>query len=65
MARQEKPVDVVLVGLGWTNSIMGMELAQEGLSVLALERGEDRDTVPDFAYPKMADELTYGVRYKL
>ncbi|QSX34821.1 GMC family oxidoreductase [Shewanella avicenniae] len=65
MARQEKPVDVVLVGLGWTNSIMGMELAQEGLNVLALERGEDRDTVPDFAYPKMADELTYGVRYKL
>ncbi|MCL1073425.1 GMC family oxidoreductase [Shewanella dokdonensis] len=65
MSRQEQPVDVVLVGLGWTNAIMGMELAQEGLNVLALERGEDRDTVPDFAYPKMADELTYGVRYKL
>lgn len=65
MARTEKPVDVVLVGLGWTNSIMGMELASTGLNILALERGEDRDTVPDFSYPKMIDELTYGVRYKL
>ncbi|WP_115718829.1 GMC family oxidoreductase [Gallaecimonas mangrovi] len=65
MARQEKPVDVVLVGLGWTNSIMGMEMTEAGLDVLALEQGKDRDTVPDFAYPKMADELTYGVRLKL
>lgn len=65
MARTEKPVDVVLVGFGWTSSLMGMELTEEGLEVLALERGKDRDTVPDFAYPKMADELTYGVRYKL
>ncbi|WP_447554608.1 GMC family oxidoreductase [Vreelandella sp. EE22] len=65
MARTQPPVDVVLVGFGWTSSIMGMELTEEGLNVLALERGEDRDTVPDFAYPKMADELTYGVRYKL
>lgn len=65
MAKTNPPVDVVMVGLGWTSSIMGMELTEEGLSVLALERGEDRDTVPDFAYPKMADELTYGVRYQL
>lgn len=65
MARQQKPVDVVMIGLGWTSSIMGMELTEEGLEVLALERGKDQDTVPDFAYPKMADELTYGVRYKL
>jgi len=65
MARTEKPVDVVLVGFGWTSSVMAMELAGEGLEILALERGKDRDTVPDFAYPKMADELTYGVRYKL
>ncbi|WP_447894656.1 GMC family oxidoreductase [Vreelandella sp. GE22] len=65
MAKTQPPVDVVLVGFGWTSSIMGMELTDEGLNVLALERGEDRDTVPDFAYPKMADELTYGVRYQL
>lgn len=65
MAKTNPHVDVVLVGLGWTNSIMGMELTDAGLNVLALERGKDQDTVPDFAYPKMADELTYGVRYKL
>lgn len=65
MARQEKPVDVVMVGLGWTNSIMGMELTEEGLEVLALEQGPDRDTVPDWSYPAMADELTYAVRLKM
>lgn len=65
MARQEKKVDAVVVGLGWTGAILSMELAQTGLEVLALERGEDRETVPDFAYPKMVDELKYGVRLGL
>lgn len=63
MARKDPRKDVVIVGLGWTGAIMGMELAQEGLEVLALERGEDRDTVPGFQYPKVIDELKYGVRY--
>ncbi len=62
MARQAARTDVVVVGLGWTGSILSMELATEGLNVLALERGEERNTVPDFAYPKMIDELKYGVR---
>lgn len=57
-----KKKDVVIIGLGWTGAIAGIELAKEGLEILALERGEDRDTVPDFAYPKPADELKYGVR---
>lgn len=43
------------VGLGWTGSILGMELTSEGLDVLALERAGDRDTVPDFQYPDVAD----------
>lgn len=63
MARTEKPVDVVLVGFGWTSHLMGMELTDQGLNVLALERGRDENTVPDWSYPKMADELKYGVRY--
>lgn len=63
--QKNKPVDVVVVGLGWTGAIMAMELAQAGLDVLALERGEQRDTYPDFAYPRIADELTYGIRLKL
>ncbi|MDB6453621.1 GMC family oxidoreductase [Falsirhodobacter sp. 20TX0035] len=62
MARQEKKKDVVIVGLGWTGSIIGMELAQEGLEIVALERGHDQDTVPNFQYPQMIDELKYGVR---
>lgn len=65
MARKEKKKDVVIVGLGWTGSILGMELAREGLEVVALERGEDRNTVPEFKYPDMMDELRYGVRLKL
>ena len=62
---KKPPVDVVIVGFGWTGAIMGMELTETGLSVLALERGEQRDTYPDFAYPRIADELTYGIRMKL
>ena len=62
----KKPrVDAVLVGFGWTGAIMGMELTEAGLHVVALERGENRDTYPDFAYPRIADELTYGIRHKL
>lgn len=66
MAALKKPrVDAVLVGFGWTGAIMGMELTAAGLNVLALERGENRDTVPDFAYPRITDELSYGIRGKL
>lgn len=63
MATTAKKKDVVIVGLGWTGAIVGMELCEEGLEVLALERGDDRDTVPDFRYPNIADELKYGVHY--
>ncbi|MEK6345856.1 MAG: GMC family oxidoreductase [Burkholderia sp.] len=57
-------VDVVVVGLGWAGSLMSIELAQAGLKVRALERGEDR-TNADFAYPKPADQYAYGVRNKI
>ncbi|TQS71751.1 GMC family oxidoreductase [Rhodobacteraceae bacterium] len=63
MARENKKKDVVIIGLGWTGSIMAMELCKEGLDVLALERGDDRNTVQDFKYPEVADELKYGIRY--
>lgn len=66
MAILKKPsVDAVLVGFGWTGAIMGIELTAAGLNVLALERGEARDTAPDFAYPRITDELSYGIRGKL
>ncbi len=61
--RTDPKKDVVIIGLGWTGAIMGMELAGEGLEILALERGEDRNTVPDFQYPGVIDELKYAIRY--
>ena len=62
MTKTMKHADVVIIGLGWTGSIMAIELANEGLNVVALERGKYRDTSPDFTYPKATDELKYGVR---
>ena len=64
MARTEKKKDVVIVGLGWTGAIAGIELAAEGLEIVALERGRDQNTVPEFKYPNQIDELTWGVRLK-
>ncbi|WP_347556921.1 GMC family oxidoreductase [Robbsia sp. KACC 23696] len=58
-------VDAVIVGFGWTGAIMAKELTEAGLNVVALERGEYRDTYPDGAYPKTIDELTYLQRFKL
>jgi gluconate 2-dehydrogenase alpha chain len=62
MTNPLKPVDVVLVGFGWTASILAEQLTQTGLQVLALERGRFRDTVPDFATTRIQDELRYAVR---
>ena len=65
MAKQERPVDVVLVGFGWTAAIIAQELTDAGVQVLALERGEFRDTVPDFATDTIQDELRYAVRKQI
>lgn len=43
---------------------MGIELAQEGLEILALERGPGRRTVPELKYPEMIHELSQGERHK-
>ena len=59
------PKDVVVVGLGWTGSIMSLELARAGLSVVALERGPWRDTAADFNIGTAPDELRYGVRHEI
>lgn len=65
MAIRLKPVDVVLIGVGWTGSILAKELAEAGHTVVGLERGMLRQTVPDFQSPAMHDELRYAVRYGL
>lgn len=61
MATIKKKVDAVIVGMGWTGAIMAKRLTDEGLHVVALERGPDRDTQPDFAYPRVVDELEGSV----
>ena len=57
--------DVAIVGLGWTGSILALELARSGLDVVALERGPWRDTATDFNIGTAPDELRYGVRHDL
>ena len=45
MSRKLPKKDVVIVGLGWTGSIMANELTDEGLDVIAIERGPWRATL--------------------
>ena len=65
MATKLREVDVVLVGFGWTASIIAQELTDAGANVLALERGSWRDTVPDFSVTHIQDELRYAVRKEI
>jgi len=65
MARKLPPKDVVIIGLGWTGSILGYELAKAGLDVVAIERGPWRDTATDFPPAYAQDELRYAVRLDL
>lgn len=65
MTRRLPPKDVVVVGLGWTGSILSYELAKTGLQVVAIERGPWRDTATDFNIGTAPDELRYAVRHDL
>ncbi|GKQ50389.1 GMC family oxidoreductase [Bradyrhizobium sp. Ce-3] len=65
MARRLPRKDVVIVGLGWTGSIVAYELARLGLDVVALERGPWRDTASDFNIGTAPDELRYAVRHDI
>ena len=65
MAKLLPRKDVVIMGLGWTGSILAQELTAAGLEVLAIERGPWRDTATDFNIGYMADELRYAIRRDL
>lgn len=65
MAMRMKPVDAVIVGMGWTGAIFAKELTDAGLSVVALERGRARDTDPDFQPGRIHDELAFAVRHQI
>jgi gluconate 2-dehydrogenase alpha chain len=64
MTQKLPRTDVVVVGLGWTGSILSHELADAGLSVVALERGPWRNTA-DFLPNYAQDELRYRIRHEL
>jgi gluconate 2-dehydrogenase alpha chain len=65
MATRLKSVDAVTVGVGWTGGIVAAELTKAGHHVVGLERGEYRNTNPDFEIPQIHDELSYAVRHKM
>src|SRR5262245_27682196 len=65
MATRLKAVDAVVVGMGWTGSILARELTKAGLRVVGLERGPRRSPSQDFALPGIRDELKYAVRFEL
>ena len=65
MATRLKPVDVAIVGVGLTGTILAKELAEAGLKVVGLERGRWRDTDPDFGMPYAHDELRFVKRHEL
>src|SRR4051812_35765557 len=65
MARKLPPKDVVIIGMGWTGSILAHELCEEGLDVIALERGPWRDTATDYPPTYNQDELRYRVHHEL
>jgi gluconate 2-dehydrogenase alpha chain len=65
VTRRLPPTDVVVVGLGWTGSIMAYELCRAGLRVTAIERGPWRDTPTDFPPTTAPDELRYSIRHDL
>lgn len=44
MAKILKKTDIVVIGLGWSSSIVANECAKAGIKVVALERGGHQDT---------------------
>ncbi len=65
MTQLLKEVDVVVIGVGAAGSIVAKELAAAGYTVVGLERGQARYTVPEFQSPAIHDELRFSVRKAL
>jgi gluconate 2-dehydrogenase alpha chain len=60
-----KETDAVVIGIGWTGSILARELTKAGLNVVGLERGAKRTPREDFTIPSVRDDLKYAVRQEL
>ena len=57
--------EVVIVGFGWTGSIVAEQLTDAGMDVLALERGYWTNTSTDYAVNNAQDEVRYRYRDEL
>ena len=62
MAEKLDKVDVVIVGVGWAGGIVSAEMAKAGKKVVALERGDDKNTED---YIGVKDELRYTNRFQM
>jgi len=60
-----KHADAIVIGAGWAGSILAKELTEAGLSVIMLERGPERSTAVEGAYPDSVDELRGAIRKRL
>jgi gluconate 2-dehydrogenase alpha chain len=65
MATKLPAKNVAIIGLGWTGAILANELTDQGLDVVAIERGPWRDTATAFNIGYAPDELRYAVRLDL
>lgn len=65
MATKLPAIDIVIIGLGWTGSIIAESMTKAGFNVVAIERGPWRDTATDFPPSYSPDELRYAVRHDL
>ena len=65
MATKLPPVDILIVGMGWTGGILAKELGPTGLKIAVLERGGPRSTQNDFGVPLIRDELRFSQRHDL
>ena len=54
-----KETDAVVIGIGWTGSIVARELTKAGLYVVGLERGSKRMPRENFTLPSVRDDLKF------
>lgn len=60
---QQRPVDVVIIGGGWTGLTMARQItSRTGLEVVVLERGQPRRTSD---YAADMDEVDYAIRLRM
>lgn len=64
MANVRPKADVVIIGMGWSGTVIAEELSRAGLKVVGIERGVWRDT-SDFPPAVSTDELRWASRKEI